>query len=169
MRKFLTILALACALAAPAAASAEPSAKALALTRRMVAALHVEETMAPMMRTLMQQQMDMIVAQRKGLTDQQKTMLSGALTESVGEVMDNGLMSKVMEKFIPAYAEVYTEDELQAVVDFYESPMGQRVLKKMPLLGPAAVKAMQEISPEIQADLDQRVTKKLEGLGALGK
>ena len=169
MRKFLTILALASALSAPAAASAEPSEKALALTRRMVAAMHIEETMAPTMRAMMQQQMDMIVTQRPGLTDQQKAILSGALTEAVGEVMDNGLMTRVMEKFIPAYAEIYSEEELQAVVNFYESPVGQQVLKKMPLLGPAAVKAMQEITPEIQADLGQRVAKKLEGMGALGK
>lgn len=174
MRKFLTMLAvagltLAGALAAPTAASAEPSAKALALTRRMVTAMHVEETMAPMMRMLMQQQMDMIVAQRKGLTEQQRAMLSGVLTESVGEVMDAGLMSKVMEKFIPVYAEIYSETELQAVVEFYESPVGQSVLRKMPQMGPAATKVMIEIAPEIQADLDRRVSKKLEGLEALGK
>ena len=169
MRKVLTIVALACALVAPTVASAEPSAKALALSRRMVVAMHVEETMAPMMRMLMQQQMDMIVAQRKELTDQQKTMLSGVLTEAVGEMMDGGLMTRVIEKFVPAYAEVYSEDELQAVVTFYESPIGQSVLKKMPLLGPAASKALTEITPEIQADLGRRVTKKMEGLGALGK
>lgn len=170
MRKFLSIAALAvCILSAPAMASAEPSAKALALSRRMVAAMHVEETMAPPMRMLMQQQMDMIVAQRNGLTDQQKTMMSGVLTEAVGELMDNGLMSRVMDKFVPAYAEVYSEEELQAVVTFYESPIGQSVLKKMPLLGPAASKALTEITPEIQAELERRVTKKLEGLGAIGK
>ncbi len=169
MRKFLTLLALACALAAAGAASAEPSAKALALTRRMVVAMHVEQTMAPMMRGLMQQQMDMIVAQHKNLTDQQKTMLSGALTEAVGEVMDNGLMTKVVEKLTPAYAEVYSEQELQAVVDFYESPIGQSVLRKTPLMGPAATKVMIEIAPEIQADLDARVARKLEGLQGIGK
>ena len=106
MRKFLTLLALTCALAAPAAASAEPSAKALALTRRMVAAMHVEQTMAPLIRSVLQQEMDMTVAQRKTLSDQQKTMLSGALTEAVGEVVDSGLMSRVVDKLVPAYAEV---------------------------------------------------------------
>lgn len=169
MRKFLTILALTCVLAAPAVANAEPSAKAMVLARRMVTAMHVEETMAPPLRMMMQQQMDMIVSQRKGLTGQQRTMMTGVLTEAVGEVMDNGLMSKMMEKFIPTYAEIYSEAELQAVVDFYESPIGQSVLRKTALLGPAATKAMTEIAPEIQADLEQRVAKKLEGLGALGK
>lgn len=169
MRKFLTLLALTCALAAPAAASAEPSAKALALTRRMVAAMHVEQTMAPLIRSVLQQEVDMTVAQRKTLSDQQKTMLSGALTEAVGEVVDSGLMSRVVDKLVPAYAEVYSEQELQAVVDFYESPIGQSVLKKMPLLGPAATKVMVEIAPEIQADLAARIAKKLDGFDKVGK
>lgn len=169
MRKILTILALTCALSAPAMAHAEPSANALALTRRMVQAMHVEQTMAPMIRGIMQQQMDMIVAQRQNLTEQQKTLLSGALSEAVGEMMDAGLMSKVMDKLIPAYAEVYSEEELQGMLTFYESPVGQSVLRKMPQLTPAATKAMVEIAPVMQADLEQRVAKKLEGLGAFGK
>lgn len=174
MRKILTILALAFmafagVLATPAMARAEPTAKTLALTRRMIDAMHIEQTMAPMMRSMMMQQMDMIVSQRKNLTDQQKTLLSGALSESVGELMDSGLMTLVMDKLTPAYAEVYSEQELQGMVDFYESPIGQSVLKKMPLLAPAATKAMVEIAPVIQADLEQRMAKKLEGLDALGK
>lgn len=169
MRKILTVLALACAMAAPAAASAEPTAKTLALTRRLVAAMHVEDTMAPMMRAIMQQQMDMIVAQRKNLTDQQRTLLGGALSEAVGEMMDSGLMSEVMDKLVPAYADVYTEEELQGMLSFYESPIGQSVLRKMPLMAPAATKAMIEIAPKMQADLEQRMAKKLEGLDSLGK
>jgi hypothetical protein len=171
MRKFLTMLVLASAFAMPAAAqtAAQPSAKTLELTRRVVAAMHVEQTMAPMMRGMMQQQMQMIVAQRKNLSEQQRTLLTGALTEAVGEMMDSGLMTTVMEKLIPAYAEVYSDEELQAMLDFYESPIGQSVLMKMPRLGPAATRAMIEITPKIQADLEQRVTKKLEGLDTLGK
>lgn len=169
MRKILTVVALTCLLATPAMAHAEPSTKTLGLTRRVVEAMHVEQTMAPMIRAIMQQQMDMIVAQRQNLTDQQKTLLSGALSEAVGEMMDAGLMSRVMDKLIPAYADVYSEEELQGMLTFYESPVGQAVLRKMPLLAPAATKAMVEIAPVMQADLEQRVAKKLEGLGALGK
>jgi hypothetical protein len=169
IRKFLTLLALACLLAAPTVASAEPSAKALALTRRMVVAMHVEETMTPMMRTLMRQQVEMIAAQQKGLTSQQRTMLSGAVGEALDEVLNDGFMSDIMERLIPAYAEVYSEDELEALVQFYESPMGQRVLHKMPLLGPAATKVMIDITPKMEAQVVEKLTKKLEGFQALGK
>jgi uncharacterized protein len=169
MRKFLTILALTCVLAAPAIASAEPTAKAMALTRRMVVAMHVEENMAPMLRTMLRQQVDLTVAQRNNLSDQQKTQLSSALSEAMDEIFAGGFMSEMMEKLIPAYAEVYSEDELQALVDFYESPMGQRVLRKMPLLGPAAAKVIADVTPKMQADMIEKLTKKLEGLDSLSK
>lgn len=169
MRKFLTILALVCAVAAPAAAYAEPSAKALALTERMVVALHVEETMMPMMRTLMRQQVDLMVSQQKNLTDQQKTMISGAMGETMDEVLADGFMSDITKRLIPVYAEVYSEDELEAVVSFYESPIGQRVLHKMPQMGPAAAKVMTDIAPKMQAEFVERLTRKLEGLKVFGK
>lgn len=169
MRKFLVVFTMACALAAPAIASAEPSAKALALTRRMVAAMHIEETMTPMMRAMMRQQMDIMIAQQKGLTDQQKTILGSAIGETMDEVLAGGFMSDLMERLVPAYAEVYSEDELEAVVQFYESPIGQRVLRKMPQLTPAAMKVMAEITPKLQAEMTAKLTKKLEGLKALGK
>ncbi|WP_297511492.1 DUF2059 domain-containing protein [uncultured Caulobacter sp.] len=168
MRKILTCFALACALVA-STAHAEPSAKALALTRRMVAAMHIEETMTPVMRSIVAQEYQMAVAQEKGLTEQQRSQLSGAMIETMDEILAGGLMSDIMEKLVPAYAAVYTEDELQALVDFYESPIGQRVLRKMPQLGPAATKAMAEITPKLQAEMTERLTKKLEGLKALGK
>jgi len=169
MRKFLTILALTCALAAPAVASAEPTAKTLALTRRMVVAMHIEENMVPMLQTMLRQQVELTVAQRKNLSDQQKTQLSSALSETMDEIFAGGFMSDMMERLIPAYAEVYSEDELQALVDFYESPMGQRVLRKMPLLGPAAAKVVADVTPKMQAEMIEKLTKKLEGLDSFGK
>lgn len=169
MRKFLAVLILACAMAAPAAASAEPSARALALTRRMVAAMHVEETLAPMLRTMMRQQIELTFAQQKGMSDQQRTQMTSAVGETMDEILDAGFMSDLMERFVPAYAEVYTEQELEAVVQFYESPVGQSVLRKMPLMGPAAAKVMVEITPRMQSEMMEKLTRKLEGMKALGK
>lgn len=169
MRKILTVLALSSVLALPAVASAEPSAKALALTRRMVAAMHIDETMVPMMRSMSQQQFDGVFAQQKGLTDAQKAALTRAISEAIDETYSDGLMQKIMDKLIPAYAEVYTEEELQGVVDFYESPIGQSVLRKMPQLGVVAGKSMSEMMPSMMADMNARLAKKLEGFDKLGK
>jgi hypothetical protein len=39
----------------------------------------------------------------------------------------------------------------------------------MPLLGPAASKVMMDITPKMQAQVVEKLTKKLEGFQALGK
>ena len=74
-----------------------------------------------------------------------------------------------MEKFVPAYAAVYSEDELLAVVEFYESPVGQAVMLKMPRLGPAAARIATEEMPRIQAEMRKRFEAKIEGMTAFEK
>jgi hypothetical protein len=41
---------------------------------------------------------------------------------------------KTKEDFIQLYISVYTEEELQELIKFYESPVGQKMIAKMPLL-----------------------------------
>lgn len=36
----------------------------------------------------------------------------------------------IMDYFIPVYMEKYTEEELDAMIDFYSSPSGQSIVKK---------------------------------------
>jgi hypothetical protein len=38
------------------------------------------------------------------------------------------------EDFIQLYLSVYTEEELQQLISFYESPVGQKMIAKTPLL-----------------------------------
>ncbi|MFA6567962.1 MAG: DUF2059 domain-containing protein [Victivallales bacterium] len=36
----------------------------------------------------------------------------------------------IMDYFVPVYMEKYTEEELDAMIDFYSSPVGQSIVKK---------------------------------------
>jgi hypothetical protein len=146
-----------------------PSAKALALTRRYVAALHMNESFKPMMNSLMTSMLQQQAASHPDLTEQQRNLMVGAVTEAMSESLDAGMLDKVMESMVPAFATVFTEDELQALVDFYEGPMGQKIVAKMPALGPLAAKATAEVMPELQRDLAQRVQTKIAGLKILDK
>lgn len=61
------------------------------------------------------------------------------------------------EMFAEIYASVFTEEELQALVDFYKSPIGKKFLEKQPELMAATMQKMQgemaKIMPKIQADV----------------
>lgn len=154
---------------APAAAQAEPSAKALALTRRYIAAMHMDASMKPMLGGMLEAMTAQRMARLPDLTDTQRSQLTSALNESMMESLDDGLMTKLMDRMIPAFASVYSEEELQALVDFYEGPMGQAIIAKMPALGPIAGKAAAEAMPEMQADLEKRFKAKIEALKFLDK
>jgi len=55
------------------------------------------------------------------------------------------------------YASVFSEEEIQGLIDFYKSPVGQKFLEKQPELMAATMQKMQgemmKIMPQIQADV----------------
>jgi len=57
--------------------------------------------------------------------------------------------------FAEIYSEVFTEEELQGLIEFYKSPVGQKFLEKQPELAAATMQKMQgqmaKIMPKIQA------------------
>lgn len=63
--------------------------------------------------------------------------------------------------FSEVYASVFTEEELQELIDFFYSPLGQKMLKKQPELMQATMKRMQvemsKIMPEIQNDIKDAI------------
>jgi len=143
--------------AAPPAAAAAPSPRALALTKRYIAALHVDQTMKPMMQSMMGPMLDEQERVNPNLTAVQRK----AIRETVEEFVAGDMMDDILERMTPAYATIFSENELQALVDFYESPTGQSIIGKMPQMGPVAAKVMVEIMPELRTRLTRRICEKL--------
>ena len=145
------------AAAAATAAVAAPSPKALALTKRYMAALHIDQSMKPMMQNMVGPMLAEQARANPNLTDEQRK----AIREAVEEFVAGDMMDDIMQRSIPIYATIFSEDELQALVDFYESPRGQSIVAKMPQMGPAMAKVMVEIMPEVRAKMTQRICEKL--------
>jgi len=148
----------------PAAAEAAPSPKAVALIRRYLAAMHMKESFRPMMDSMMSGMLAQQAKSYPGLTPEQAVAVNAAVKEAFDESLNAGLLDKMMEAMVPSMARVFSEDELQALVDFYESPKGQAVIAKMPEFGRVAGLEMGKFVPEMQADLQKRVQQKLSAL-----
>lgn len=81
-----------------------------------------------------------------------------AAVEFQGEIMDYTFSEmswdKMKDDYIELYASVYSVTELQALVDFYKSPVGQTMIAKTPELMREMMAIMQKrmeiIMPEIQ-------------------
>jgi len=178
MKRFVVAALAVLCLAAGSAQAAEPvrastpavapSPKALALTRRYLAALHMKDNFRPMMNGLMKSMLDQQAASSE-LKPEQRALVVRAVTEAFDESMQAGMLDRMMEAMVPSMATVFSEDELQALVDFYESPKGQAIVGKMPAFGQLAGVEMMKFMPEMQADLKARVTAKMQALSAKEK
>lgn len=149
----------------PAPAAAAPSPRAMALAKRYMAALHVDQSMKPMMQSMIGPLLDEQAKANPNLTDEQRKAIRETLQEFVG----GDLMDDIMQRSLPIYASIFSEDELQALAEFYESPRGQSIVAKMPLLGPAMGRIMVEVMPEMRAKLTQRICEKLDCTAAPAK
>lgn len=145
-----------------------PFAEAMALTRRYIAAMRMEQSMKPMMLSMVDAMVQQQAQRYPNLTDEQRKRLAGAVMAAVEEVYSDGLMAKITDKMAPGVATVYSVDELKALVTFYESPMGRTIVDKMPALGEVSGRAVMELLPEMQNDLQTRIVKNVEALN-LGK
>lgn len=63
--------------------------------------------------------------------------------------------------FSEIYAEVFSQKELQELINFYLSPIGQKMIEKQPQLMQATMRKMQvemgKIMPEIQRDIQKAI------------
>lgn len=66
------------------------------------------------------------------------------------------------EEAAKAYARVFSEDELKAITDFYQSPAGQKLLKDGPIAMREVAKVGQIWQRGIARDLAQNVAEKIE-------
>lgn len=63
--------------------------------------------------------------------------------------------NKLKGQFVDVYVDVFTEEELKELVEFYKSPLGQKLIIKMPQLMQQSMvlaqKQMQTVIPKIKA------------------
>lgn len=152
-------LAAAClfAAAAPAcAAEAQPSPRAMELSKRLFADMHMERMMAGMSQSMAPSMAKQIEAASPQLTAEQRQMV----VDAVGD-MTRQMTSKMIDRMIPAYASTFSEQELSDLVTFYESPTGQAVINKMPQVMSQVAPMMTEMMPQMMADLRARLCAKM--------
>ena len=138
--------------AAPAAASAvKPEAEAL--VRRYLAAVHFERTMDVMQAAML----PVIAAQSAKANPNLTAADQQMLVEVVRRVMREKMMPKMIERMVPIYAQTFTLSELQAMVAFYESPLGRSITDKIPTLAPRSAAITRELMPEMMSEVVQEL------------
>ena len=149
MHRMLVVIAgvLACASAIAQGDSHEEAARAL------LDAMNAEETIA--------QSYDQVLPQleamgdQMGVSEEEREIFDRYLERMVAALREEMSWEKLEPGMIETYASVYTEQELLDLVEFYESPLGQKFIRKMPELMTATMQLtqemMQDFLPRVQA------------------
>jgi len=81
--------------------------------------------------------------------------------EAMSEVTAS-MTARVFEAMAPIYADIFTLQELQALVDFYDSDLGRSMMQKTYAASPRMAAEMQAIMPELMADMGAQLCDRLD-------
>ena len=140
MRIIGLLLAVALAFGATTEASAEDDAEQrLALAHRFIAAIQTDQ-----MGAMLGQVTAALVPRRADATPAQQAALETAMTRAAQD-----MLPKMFDVAAPIYADIFTLEELTALVDFYESPVGRSMIEKSYAATPRLTAAMVQMTPDL--------------------
>ena len=156
MRKLIALLALAgCSLAAGAAPPSDESILTLFKVMKAESLLDsVYATLEPAMKQAMQQ-----ATAGKTLSAEQQRVMDLA-PQRLSQVLRAELSwDKLLPMQLSIYRESFEQDEIDGLIEFYKSPLGQSFVSKMPVVSQKAMAAtqshMQHVIPKLKAAMDE--------------
>jgi uncharacterized protein len=140
-------------LPAPAAhVQTDDIAGRLILVRRYFDAVKFDELMNGMLNS----QLDAIIAQGSIPADRQ-TIFREAATAAYAAVIP-----RMIEESAQMYAEAFTTDELEQLVAFYESPVGQSMMTKTVILTQKTGEMIQRYGPQMEAEMLEQLCARID-------
>ena len=130
----------------------------------MLAISRVDQMLEPMMdnvMTVMQQQMSQV-----NIPEDKKPIVDKYNQKIIETLRQEMRWENMQEDFVALYLEVYSEEEIRGLTDFYKTPLGQKMLDKMPELMQASMQIsqglLQQTLPKIQ-QLSQEMALEIQG------
>jgi len=112
-----------------------------------------------------QETLGAIAATGTEITEQiQKIVVDEALSQFPPKFGD---IQYLTELYAPLYSEHLTEKDLGALLEFYQSPVGQKTLAALPLIGQSGAMALQQASYEQVPAFQQKVDEQMRAAGII--
>lgn len=118
--------------------------------------------------------MDQVLDSMDGMLDQSFSSLElnpdgveaarQAQDEMMAWVRDFLAWEELEPMYVELYAKVFTTEEILGIIEFYESPLGQKMLAKMPELMTESMSMMQSRITEKMPELQRRIEQSVERL-----
>lgn len=169
MKRTVTLLALAClSIAAQVAHAAQPTPQSIERLLAVSKSDKMLEAMKPQMGAMMKAGIDQALAGRNPGAEEQKVIDKFVAKASAAMVEDLS-----MEKFRPMFLEIYganfSQEEVDGMITFYESPVGQSMLSKMPAVMQSIMGGMPKRMAPLMEKIQQAGKEMAAELAALKK
>ena len=132
---------------------------------RLLQTLKMDEQFDSSMRQVVNMQMGMFDKQTD-LSADKKEALRKSMETSFNSILGKFSWKKMKGMFIDIYAEVFTKEELDGIIAFYESPAGQKFVVKQPELMKVTMQKMQGLMAEIMPEIQKNTAKAMEQVKA---
>ena len=151
--KFALTLAL---LLAPLAWADE--ATKTAKVEQLLSAMNVEQQQKEMMDQMTQMVIDQFkdqMSKQGNLSPAEMARLEDRQKKLFALIADKTSWQKMKPVFVKAYADTFTEPEIDGIVAFYKTPAGKAMIEKQPMLNTKIMQTVQaqmaDLMPEIEA------------------
>ncbi|MBP8006581.1 MAG: DUF2059 domain-containing protein [Acinetobacter sp.] len=157
MKKLIPTLVLGAAICMPAfaqQASKESVKELLKITKSEQLIDQMSEQMNMMMSSSIEQ-----MTQGQNLTTKQELAIIN-YSQELAKIMQQDLTwAKLEPDMIKIYAEEFTQQEINGMLEFYKTPVGQSMINKMPILMQKSMqigyKQMNEVTPKIMQAVEK--------------
>ena len=141
------------AFAAPAPTPALSQKEALAA--QLLGEMHTEKIMGTAFDSIGKMQSQMLAGQK--LTPAEQAQVDKQMQKSMEAVKKTVNWDSIKPIFIKIYADNFDASDLQGMIDFYKSPVGQKFIDKQPVIQAQTMQAMGTLMPKIQAAIMKEV------------
>ena len=128
--------------------------------QRFLDAMHTRDTMMQMMTVMKNQERQMIhqeIAQQKNLPPD----FEAKEDKMMDDVWNNIPFDDFVQVMIPVYQRHFTKGDMDALVAFYDSPTGQKMVKELPAITAETMQASSGIFQKMMAQTMQRVQEQI--------
>ncbi|NQU38425.1 MAG: DUF2059 domain-containing protein [Lentisphaerae bacterium] len=164
MRRWMMIVVMAVAVNMVARATEVPAVvdavERHAAADKLLTLFNMDNTYDHAMKQAMSMATEMVNAQ--DIPEAEKDRARKAVEASITVSMEKFSWTRMKSIFLDIYADILSLEELDGLIAFYESPIGQKFLKKQPQLSLATMEKMQLLMQEMMPDLQKAVDHALE-------
>jgi hypothetical protein len=146
-------------LSAPLARAQAPSPEALAAAKDVIATMHLDEQLSAILPGIIKHQKPAIV-QGRAEAERQYDALALLILEDF-----KARMSDLIDAAAIIYARNFSTEDLLALNAFYKTPLGHRLLQKLPTVTQETILAGGKFGRSVGEDMEKRMIEELRKKG----